>query len=60
MAERLGNVLYWAGLVLAAVIATVLWTASSGSSWLDRALLGLIAAIPVALGWAARYVLSGR
>jgi hypothetical protein len=61
MAERLGNVLFWAGAVLSSIGCVLAWGISSGgSAWPDRAILFAAASIPALIGWAARYVLSGR
>jgi hypothetical protein len=70
MLARLGNVLYWAGCILAAVpLGYAAWVIISGGGiqipirsddlWFF-AIFAVLGAIPWAIGWACRYVLSGQ
>ncbi len=60
MAARLGNILYWLGIVLAAIALLeallVLFGASQGGS--NSAVL--IGVVVCSVGWTARYILRGR
>ncbi len=53
MAQRIGNVLYVGGIVFAAIFAYM-----SLSYAADGCYFGMVCCY--ALGWAARYILSGR
>jgi hypothetical protein len=63
MAKRLGDVLYWAGCIIAlAWVALVwsLWSKGPITAITDILFVFLPAVIAVLIGWACRYVLSGK
>jgi hypothetical protein len=65
MIERLGKALYWASIVIAALILTMTaYVASGVMTWQDAWLyivIGVVAAgLCVGIGRAAQYVLAGR
>jgi hypothetical protein len=66
MIERLGNVIYWLGVLLAAIcVAIAFWSfISLGPGSHNRlesvVIAGIFAAIFFGTGWAVRYVLAGR
>jgi len=67
MLTRLGNVLYWAGCIWAAGMiglgALILSTHEYGrerSIFLIILFFGFLALVAWAIGWACRYVLTGR
>ncbi|MFX7010040.1 hypothetical protein ABTI12_20325 [Acinetobacter baumannii] len=55
MIARLGDVIYWAGLLLAAV-----WTYATCSEASERGMYAAFAIAAFLLGWAIRYILSGK
>ena len=59
MAARVGNILYWLGIIIAAIalLEAVLDIFSSSPSGSNRTVL--IAIVVCAIGWAARSVLRG-
>jgi len=59
MAVRLGNILYWLGIVLAAIAlleASLVLFGSSPSGSNSGVLIGVVVC---SVGWAARYILRG-
>jgi hypothetical protein len=65
MLERLGNVIYWLGCALSAlvvILAGYLLTAGGlrGSEYIFILVLMGVAVVVWAIGWAIRYILVGR
>jgi hypothetical protein len=63
MTARLGEVLYWVSVILAGLVLYGVYTAvkAGGSPTDENAIAFYIIAAPiVAIGWALRYILSGR
>jgi hypothetical protein len=66
MLDRLGNVLYGIGCIVAALVLAfgglVVWTdLGYGRPVLSSAIMfAVLAVIPWAIGWAVRYVLAGK
>jgi hypothetical protein len=62
MAVRLGDVLWWLGLVLGGVVWTALLALAHSAGPVDEAVFwaSLIAALPIGFGYLCRYILSGR
>lgn len=60
MAARLGDVLWWLGLLLGAAVGLFILAASSGPR--DDAVLfaALYGVVPASIGWVCRYILSGK
>ena len=59
MAARLGNILYWLGIVLAAVALLEALLVLFGSSQSGSNSGVLIGVVVCGIGWAARYILRG-
>lgn len=59
MAARLGNVIYWIGVVFAWMCALAAFSGASRGGGSVPILIGL-AVVSYLVGWAARYVLSGN
>jgi len=68
MAVRLGNVLYWAGLIAAILLLLVgvilVWDGLLAAPWAGKqvfvgSILIVIAPVSYGIGWAARYILRG-
>lgn len=59
MTTRLGNVAYWIGLVIGGMLCLSA-VGIAGKVGLDALGMVIPAAIAVGVGWAIRYVLSGR
>ena len=58
MAARLGEVLFWVGLIMALPILAL--AVSGFGSWQEGAAFASLALIPIGLGRAAKYVLAGE
>lgn len=61
-AGRLGNVLYYAGLLCAGLVCLFFYNAQPavGMRSDDWVILSVASAVPLAIGWTLRYVLSGK
>ena len=59
---RLGNVLWWMGLLLGGVVWTALLALAHSAGLIDEAVFwaSLIAALPIGFGYLCRYILSGK
>jgi hypothetical protein len=59
---RLGNVLWWMGLLLGGVVWIALLALAHSAGPVDEAVFwaSLIAALPIGFGYLCRYILSGR
>ena len=62
MAVRLGNVLWWMGLLLGGGVWTGLLVLPHTAGPIDEAVFwaSLIAALPIGFGWICHYILSGK
>jgi hypothetical protein len=62
MAVRLGDVLWWMGLLLGAGVWIALLALAHSAGPLDEAVFwaSLIAALPIGFGYLCRYILSGK
>jgi len=62
MAVRLGDALWWLGLLLGGVVWTALLALAHSAGPIDEAVFwaSLIAALPIGFGYLCRYVLSGK
>src|SRR5215470_19226455 len=62
MAVRLGDVLWWLGLLLGGGVWTGLLVLAYSAGPIDEAVFwaSLIAALPIGFGYLCRYVLSGK
>ena len=65
MVERLGNVLFWLGITISAIMLAMIAYAVANGATMGRdggvlALFGGFALIPAAVGRALLYILAGR
>ena len=62
MAVRLGDALWWLGLLLGGVVWIALLALAHSAGPIDEAVFwaSLIAALPIGFGYLCRYILSGK
>jgi hypothetical protein len=62
MAVRLGDALWWLGLLLGGVVWTALLALAHSAGPIDEAVFwaSVIAALPIGFGYLCRYILSGK
>jgi cytosine/uracil/thiamine/allantoin permease len=59
MAARLGNVLFWLGIIIAVGYVLAVGYVATGLSEAGTLLVFAVPTITVAVGWAPRYILGG-